>query len=395
MGAVDLIVLAVLGLVALIGWHQGLVRSVLTVVGTVGGGLVAAALLPTILDAAGFLGPGAAALSVGVVLLGVGLGNVLALTIGRPLWTRLQVGAGRTVDAAAGALVSLFAGLMVMWLLAATIASMPSPALSSAVRHSSLLRQVDRWMPAEATQLAYSMRDLLDQVRLPSVFFGLEGLPGKAVPPPPKDISPAAVSASSSVVRISGPTPTCGQGSTGSGFVFAPDHIATNAHVVAGMPQPRVIGSDGQWWGADVVYFNPDIDVAVLFVPGLGLSPLEPSRSVAEGQATVIAGYPGGGPLSLRSARVVARTDESPVFSDNIYGDPAEPREIFVLRGTVIPGNSGGPLLTRDGRYAGVIFANSQQYRKTGFALTNRSVGTALNRASDRTIPVSVGQCAR
>lgn len=395
MGAIDLIVLAVLGLVALIGWHQGLIRSILTVVGTIAGGIFAAMLLPWILDSVGVLGPAAAALSVGVILVGVGIGNALALLLGRPLWSRLQVGTARVLDAAAGALVSLVAGLAVMWLLAATIASMPSPGLSKAVRKSTVLKEVDRLIPSQAAQLAYSMRDLLDQVQLPSVFFGLEGLPGSDVPPAPKDISPAALTSGASVVRVSGSTPSCGQGSTGSGFVYAPDHIATNAHVVAGMPQPRVVASDGRFWGADVVYFNPDLDVAVLFVPGLGLTPLEPSRPVADGQATVIAGYPGGGPLSMRSARVVARTDESPVFSDNIYGDPAKPREIFVVRGKVIPGNSGGPLLTRDGRYAGVIFANSQQYGKTGFALTNRTVGSALSRATDRTVPVSVGDCAR
>lgn len=395
MGAVDLIVLAVLGLVALIGWHQGLVRSVLTVVGTIGGGLVAAALLPWVLESLGVLGPTAAAISVAVILVGVGVGNALALLVGRPLWTHLQSGTGRVLDAAAGALVSLVAGLAVMWLLAATIASMPSPQLSKAVRKSTVLREVDRLMPQQASQLAYSMRGLLDQVRLPSVFFGLEGLPGNDARPPPKDISPAALTAGASVVRVSGPTPSCGQGSTGSGFVYATDHIATNAHVVAGMEQPRVVASDGRSWGADVVYFNPDLDVAVLFVPGLGLQPLEPSRPVTDGQATVIAGYPGGGPLSMRSARLMTRTDESPVFSDNIYGKPSKPREIFVVRGKVIPGNSGGPLLTRDGRYAGVIFANSQQYRKTGFALTNRTVSPALERAVDRTIPVGVGECAR
>jgi S1-C subfamily serine protease len=161
------------------------------------------------------------------------------------------------------------------------------------------------------------------------------------------------------------------------------------------MSQVRVVSSDGRSWGADVVYFNADIDLAVLFVPGLGLTPLEPARDVADGDAAVIAGYPGGGPLDLRSARVVTRTAESPVFSDNIYGKPTKPREIFVVRGRVIPGNSGGPLLARDGRYAGVVFASSQQYKRTGFALTNKTVGQGLRSAADRTLPVSTGVCSR
>jgi S1-C subfamily serine protease len=395
MGIVDLIILGVLLLVALIGWHQGLVRSALSLVGTIGGGLLAAASLPWILSNLGALGPAAAAISVGVVLAGVGLGNAVVVTLGRPLWMALQVGPARVVDAAAGALMSLFAGLIAMWLVAATVTSLPSPTLASAVRSSALLQQVERLAPSQATDLAYSVRQLLDQVHLPEVFFGLEGLPGNKVPKPPKNVSEAAVVASQSVLRVSGPTPACGQGSTGSGFVYATDRIATNAHVVAGMSQVRVAASDGRSWGADVVYFNADLDLAVLFVPGLGVRPLEAARQVQDSDPAVIAGYPGGGPLDLRSARIVTRTSESPVFSDNIYGAPTKPREIFVVRGRVIPGNSGGPLLTRDGRFAGVIFASSQQYKRTGFALTNKTVGQALRNAADRNIPVETGTCSR
>ena len=50
--------------------------------------------------------------------------NALAVFLGRPLWMALQHGPGRVVDAAAGALVSVVAGLLVFWLIAATVASM-------------------------------------------------------------------------------------------------------------------------------------------------------------------------------------------------------------------------------------------------------------------------------
>ncbi|HQR80112.1 MAG TPA: MarP family serine protease [Actinomycetota bacterium] len=395
MGVVDVIILGLLALVALIGWHQGLVRSVLSVAGTIAGGLVAAACLPWVLRQLGVLGPLAAVISVGVILLGVGIGNTLAITLGRPLWMAMRAGPARAVDAAAGALVSLVAGLIAIWMVAATVAALPSPALSSAVRSSTLLQQVDRLVPPQAADLAYSVRGLLNRVNLPEVFFGLEGLPGKQVPPPPKNLSQEAVTASQSVVRVTGPTPACGQGSTGSGFVYATDRIATNAHVVAGMSQVRVVSSDGRSWGADVVYFNPGLDVAVLFVPGIGLSPLSSAQPPADGDPAVIAGYPGGGPLDLRSARIVTRTNESPVFSDDIYGKPADPRNIYVVRGRVIPGNSGGPLLTRDGRYAGIVFASSQEYKRTGFALTNKTVGQALRGSADRVVPVATGGCTR
>ena len=264
------------------------------------------------------------------------------------------------------------------------------PTLASAVRSSALLQQVERLAPSQATDLAYSVRQLLDQVHLPEVFFGLEGLPGNKVPKPPKNVSDAAVVASQSVLRL-GPTPACGQGSTGSGFVYTTDRIATNAHVVAGMSQVRVVASDGRSWGADVVYFNADLDLAVLFVPGLGVRPLEASRQVQDADPAIIAGYPGGGPLDLRSARIVTRTSGEPgVLRQHLrQTHKTRARSSSCVAGH--PGNSGGPLLTRDGRYAGVIFASSQQYKRTGFALTNKSVGQALRNASDRNIPVETG----
>ena len=299
-------------------------RSALSLVGTIGGGLLAAASLPWILNNLGALGPAAAAISVGVVLAGVGLGNALVVTLGRPLWMALQVGPARIVDAAAGAVMSLFAGLIAMWLVAATVASLPSPhwrrrcaPRRCCSRSSASLRHRP---PTWRTRCANCWTRCICRKS-----FGLEGLPGNKVPKPPKNVSDAAVVASQSVLRVSGPTPACGQGSTGSGFVYTTDRIATNAHVVAGMSQVRVVASDGRSWGADVVYFNADLDLAVLFVPGLGVRPLEASRQVWDADPAIIAGYPGGGPLDLRSARIVTRTSESPVFSDNIYGKPTKP----------------------------------------------------------------------
>lgn len=394
MSAVDAVILGMLVVVGLVGWQQGAIRSVLSMGGALIGGVVAAIALPWVLESVGALGTEAALISIGLIVVGVGVGNALAVALGSPVWRRLQVGVGRMVDAALGALVSVVAALLVMWLMAATVTALPAPAVSRMARSSAVLSEVDRWVPAQAAQWAYSVRDLLDDVRLPEVFFGLGNLPGSQVEPPPKSVSTAAVRASQSVVRVWGPTPSCGQGSTGSGFVYAPDRVATNAHVVAGMSEVVVSLPDGSSRDADVVAFDAAKDVAVLSVPGLGLPSL-PASSLRPRQPGVIAGYPGGGALSLRSARVVAVTDESPVFSDDIYGQSTRPRNVYVVRGTVRPGNSGGPLLTRDGEYVGIVFASSRQFPRTGFALTSSTVGRVLAQGERAQAPVATGRCAR
>ena len=44
----------------------------------------------------------------------------------------------------------------------------------------------------------------------------------------------------------------------------------TNAHVVAGVDEPVVLVGEVEQKPATVVYYNPDIDIAVLAVDGAG-----------------------------------------------------------------------------------------------------------------------------
>src|SRR5207237_587636 len=124
------------------------------------------------------------------------------------------------------------------------------------------------------------------------------------VDPPADDesITPAVLAAEASVVRVQGIA--CSEGITGSGFVYAPGYVVTNAHVVAGVKDPRVVDRDGRTYDATVVAFASDIDVAVLAVKSLSAAPLALGGVADTDDPAAALGYPGGGPFHAEPARI-------------------------------------------------------------------------------------------
>ncbi len=102
-------------------------------------------------------------------------------------------------------------------------------------------------------------------------------------------------------------------------------------------------------------------------------------------------GYPQDGPYDVQGARIRA---EQRLRSPDIYGKGTVLREVFSLRSTVRPGNSGGPLVSRAGKVTGVVFAASVTDRSTGYALTAEQVSQVAAEAITASTPVDTGDCA-
>jgi S1-C subfamily serine protease len=149
------------------------------------------------------------------------------------------------------------------------------------------------------------------------------------------------------------------------------------------------VGGVGRTYEARVVLFDPRKDVAVLYVPELRAPVLEFDDDADRGDSAVVAGYPQDGDLNLQAATVAGRLQAR---GQNIYNDAAVTREIYSIRSTVRPGNSGGPLLTTDGRVYGVVFARSTSDAETGYVLTADEVAGDAERAADATAPVDTGE---
>ena len=123
---------------------------------------------------------------------------------------------------------------------------------------------------------------------------------------------------------------------------------------------------------------------------GLLAEPLPLTAEPADtGDPAVIAGFPESGPFRTEPARV--RTTVTAV-GDDIYGSSGVEREVYVVRGVVLPGNSGGPLLRPDGAVLGLVFGADEEAESTGYALTADEIRAALSSGRGST-PVDTGSC--
>jgi S1-C subfamily serine protease len=165
----------------------------------------------------------------------------------------------------------------------------------------------------------------------------------------------------------------------------------TNAHVVAGTEGPLTIETGGVTISGRVVYYDSDKDLAVLYVPQLGSTPLTWAASPAtSGDDAIVVGYPLDGPYTPVAARV---RDINMVRGPNIYESHDVVRQVYTLRTDVKGGNSGGPLLDTDGHVLGVVFAAALDEAETGFALTPKEAHPVADAAAALRDPVATGRC--
>jgi S1-C subfamily serine protease len=64
-----------------------------------------------------------------------------------------------------------------------------------------------------------------------------------------------------------------------------------------------------------------------------------------------------------------------------------------VLAATVIPGNSGGPIVNDAGAVIGLVFAASTTANNTGYALTVSEIAPDVSAGVTRTAAVSTANC--
>ena len=139
------------------------------------------------------------------------------------------------------------------------------------------------------------------------------------------------------------------RGGTGSGFVLdGTGHVLTNAHVVAGATEVRVVDSTGRTRAAELVGVDEATDLAVLRADG-GLPPVALGRSadLAVGDPVLAVGSPLGLSGTV-TAGIVSAIDRQVRFGDGRRSTAIQ------TDASINPGNSGGPLVNAAGQVVGV-----------------------------------------
>jgi S1-C subfamily serine protease len=391
----DLILIVLAAAFAVAGYRQGFVVGVLSCIGFLAGAAIGLTFSPSV---ARFLvhEPSQQALvAIIVVFITAMVGQLLASLIGAAVRSHVTWRPAAVLDSLGGAVVSVVSVLLIAWFLGTAVINSPFPAVAREVRSSEVLRGVNKFMPPAAMSMFSDFRRLLDRSPYTEVFgpLGAEGAVNVALPNRRVMRSPAVTRDRASILKVTGIADSCGKKLEGSGFVISPDHVLTNAHVVAGVNDgPMVTSYNGRYTlNARVVFFDPRVDVAVLYVPGLPARPLRFFKGTApKNSEAVVAGYPLGGNFTAVPARVGGEWSPSGL---DIYQNVTVTRSIYGIRARVEPGNSGGPLIAPGGAVYGVVFAQAEGEPDTGFALTAGQVEPDAHLGAHATRSVSTQVC--
>lgn len=385
MSLVDVgIILFVIALAA-VGYTRGLIASALPLLGFVAGAALGARVGPALLPD----GAESSYAPLVAVATGILLGAFLAVALdglGRRLRARIGSGAVGVADGLGGALLLAALGLLLAWgfgAVALHASGGQARDLREAVQKSAILGALNDALPPSGPLLHVLRRvDPRPLVRGPDA--------DVALPDPAVVDDPDVRHSGGSTVRVLGTA--CGLGVEGSGWIASPGVVVTNAHVVAGQDDTTVSLYGGSELDATAVHYDSRNDLALLAVDGLTGPALQLAARPRKGSDAAVIGFPENGPLRFTAARL-GRTGT--VSSEDSYGRGPVARKMTPFRGDVRSGNSGGPVVDRDGRVVTTVFAATTDGKGgatgNGLGVPNQIVDRALGGSLK---PTDTGPCA-
>lgn len=379
------------------GWRQGGYSALLSLVGVLLGGYLAIISLPALLNFAtdqGMESQGSRfVISLAMITVGVVLGYAVGSGLGLRLRDRIKTRGMLQAESAVGAVVQVFTTLVVVWLILVPLVGTRDSEFARSVKGSTVLSGVESVVPGYFKNLPARVAGYFSESGFPIITDPLESLPQKEVDPPNPELqgSPVVQAARGSIVRVVGEAEQCSRLLQGTGFAVTPDTIMTNAHVVAGTDRVKLDTVDGMI-NATVTYYNPKQDVALLKAEdGATFTPLKWADQLgAPGDNAIVLGFPHGGPFQASPARI---RELFTVSGPDIYADARVDRQAYAVRGSVVQGNSGGPLINERGEVLGLIFGADVNQTETGYALSRSEVMNQVGDAAAWDDQVETGAC--
>jgi S1-C subfamily serine protease len=378
---IDWLIVAFTIVMATVGWRQGFVAGAFALAGFVGGAFLGSRLAPQLL-AGGSSSPYAPLVSLVAAVAGGSILAGLFETAGFLVRRSVPMPGVRTVDGLLGAGLSAAIALGLAWIAGAVMLQTPGAReLRRDIQRSEILSRLNSALPPSGP--------ILNALARFDPFPHIDG-PEADVPAPTARVArvPAVRAAAQSVVRVIGTA--CGLGVEGSGWVASDALVVTNAHVVAGQDDTKVL-LRGREPGLDTtpIAFDPRNDLAVLRVDGLDAPALPLAADPRPGTSAAILGFPGNGPYDVRAGRL-GETRTS--VTQDAYGRGPVQRRLTALRGVVRSGNSGGPMVDGRGRVVATVFAATTSGPRGGYGVPNALVRHVLAGARGA---VSTGSCTR
>lgn len=176
----------------------------------------------------------------------------------------------------------------------------------------------------------------------------------------------------------------------GTGTSIGDGLVVTAAHVVAGADQAEVIDWRGDTLTAEVVWFDPALDVAALRTSSApsGSATLRgtPGR---EGDSGVIAVWSADGSIELQEVDVVQRVT---ILTTDIYGNIEVERPGLRITAGVEPGDSGAMVHLPDGG-VGIVWSRSTERADQAWTVDVPEVLVRRELRSELVEPVDTGPC--
>ncbi len=199
-----------------------------------------------------------------------------------------------------------------------------------------------------------------------------------------KNSSPSVVS-----IAVSQVTLRRGEGlvdevsNIGTGFIVDPSGIiVTNQHVVSDISATyKVITSDGKEYEIVEIVRDDGNDIAILKIDATQLPALElgDSDTLVVGQTVIAIGTPLGEYAGSVTTGVISGTNRSVTTSSGWFGSTTKTYEnVLQTDAAVNSGNSGGPLISTEGKVVGINFATTANADNISFALPINTVKQRL-----------------